>query len=129
MAKMISVNRRDKGSAGASVERALEYLREGRSFLVFPEGTRSPGGRLSEFRKGIFVLAIRAGVPLVPVAVAGSQLCQRKGEWMLHPGKITIRFGPAVDSRKYSLAEKQALIDEVHTRVAAGLPPDQQPAS
>jgi 1-acyl-sn-glycerol-3-phosphate acyltransferase len=129
MAKMISVNRRDKASAAASVEKALEYLHEGRSFLVFPEGTRSPDGRLREFRKGIFVLAIRAGVPLVPVSVAGSQFCQRRGEWRMHPGEITVHFGPSVDSRQYNLTEKQALIDEVHLRVAAGLPPEQQPAA
>jgi 1-acyl-sn-glycerol-3-phosphate acyltransferase len=127
MAKMISVSRRDKASAAASVEKALEYLHEGRSFLVFPEGTRSLDGRLRDFRKGIFVLAIRAGIPVVPVSVAGSQLCQRKGERTIHPGEIIVRFGPPVDSRNYSLAEKQALIDEVQSRVAAGLPPEQQP--
>jgi 1-acyl-sn-glycerol-3-phosphate acyltransferase len=128
IAKMIPVNRRNKASAAASVEKGLQYLHEGRSFLVFPEGTRSPDGRLREFRKGIFVLAIRAGVPLVPVSVAGSQFRQRKGEWKIHPGEITVRFGRPVDSRQYSLAEKRALIDEVHSRVARGLPREQQPA-
>lgn len=128
MAKMISVSRRDKASAAASVEKALGYLHEGRSFLVFPEGTRSPDGRLREFRKGIFVLAIRAGVPLVPVSIVGSQLRQRKGEWKIHPGEIIVRFGLPVDSRRYCLAEKQILIDEVHSRVVEGLPPQQQPS-
>jgi 1-acyl-sn-glycerol-3-phosphate acyltransferase len=127
MAKMISVSRANKAGAAASVEKALEYLHEGRSFLVFPEGTRSPDGRLRQFRRGIFVMAIRAGVPLVPVSISGSQGCQRKGEWRMHPGEITVRFEPPVDSREYGIAERQALSDEVRARIAAGLPLDQQP--
>jgi 1-acyl-sn-glycerol-3-phosphate acyltransferase len=127
LGKVIPVDRSSRESAVSSVEKAIAYLRGGLSFLVFPEGTRSTDGRLREFRKGTFLMAIRAGVHIVPVSVAGSQHSQKKGEWQLHPGEITVRFGPAISARGCHLDAKDALIQEVHARVEAGLPEDQRP--
>jgi len=126
-ANILAVDRSNRESAAGSVEKAIEYLRGGLSFLVFPEGTRSPDGRLQAFRKGTFLMAIRAGVLIVPVSVAGSQERMRRGEWLLRPGDIVLRFGAAVDARQYHLDTKDELIAEVRARVAAGLPPEEQP--
>ncbi len=68
LAGFIPVNRGDRDSAIASVEKATASLRRGQSFLIYPEGTRSPDGRLQDFKKGAVVMAIKAGVPIVPVA-------------------------------------------------------------
>ena len=68
LAGFIPVNRKAHESAIASVEKATVSLRGGQSFLIYPEGTRSPDGRLQEFKKGAVVMAIKAGVPIVPVA-------------------------------------------------------------
>src|SRR3989454_8331393 len=65
----IPVDRRDRERAIAAVERAAKSLRAGNSFLVFPEGTRSPDGRLQPVQRGGFIMAIKAGAPIVPLPV------------------------------------------------------------
>ncbi|MGH9757852.1 MAG: lysophospholipid acyltransferase family protein, partial [Candidatus Acidiferrales bacterium] len=80
LAQFIPVNREDREAAAASVDLAVKYLREGHSFLVYPEGTRSRDGRLKPFKKGTFVMAIQAGVPVVPVSMSGAQKLMRKGD-------------------------------------------------
>jgi 1-acyl-sn-glycerol-3-phosphate acyltransferase len=126
-AQLVPVDRSDRDAAIASVETAIQYLRGGLSFLVYPEGTRSPDGRLRPFKKGSFVMAIRAGVPVVPISAAGAQKVMRKGRLTIHPGVITVRFHPAVDAAKYSLETKEELLERVHAAIASGLPPEQQP--
>jgi len=127
LAKLIPVDREDREAAASSVDTAVEYLKEGLSFAVYPEGTRSRDGRLLPFKKGTFLMAIQAGVPIVPVSIVGAQALMRKGEWVLRPGEVTIRFGPAVDASRYSLDQRGELLTKVQTLVAAGLPVEQQP--
>ena len=94
LAKLVPVDRSDKEAAAESVDIAVEYLKEGLSFLVFPEGTRSRDGRLLPFKKGTFLMAIRAGAWVVPVSLAGTQRLMRKGDWTIHPGEVVVRYGP-----------------------------------
>src|SRR5713101_2528328 len=77
-AHFIPVNRSARDSAIASVEKATETLKAGQSFLIYPEGTRSPDGRLQEFKKGAVVMAIKAGVPIVPMACSGAHRVMEK---------------------------------------------------
>jgi 1-acyl-sn-glycerol-3-phosphate acyltransferase len=128
-AKFVPVDRADKEAAAASVDVALRVLKEGLSFAVYPEGTRSPDGRVKPFKKGTFVLAIEAGVPIVPVSISGAQHLMRKGEWTMRPGEIVVRFGPAVDAARYPMERRMELLARVEELVAAGLPEDQQPLS
>src|SRR5580704_5527632 len=72
MAHFVPVDRHNRGQAAASIEVAAEKMKNGVSFLIYPEGTRSADGRLLPFRRGAFVLAIKAGVPVVPVACSGA---------------------------------------------------------
>jgi len=127
LASFVSVDRSNREAAIASVERALVELKKGVSFLVFPEGTRSPDARLRPFKKGTFVMAIRAGVPVVPISVVGAHRIMRKGEFALRPGEILVKFHPPVDAPSYSLDDKEELIARVHAVVAAGLPDEQKP--
>lgn len=127
LAGFVAVDRSNTDAARASVEAALERMREGLSFLVFPEGTRSPDGRLRPFKKGSFLMAIRAGVPLVPVSVAGSHLVLPKGMWRIRPGVVTVRFHPPVNAAEYTLEQRDELIARIERVIAAGLPPEQQP--
>jgi 1-acyl-sn-glycerol-3-phosphate acyltransferase len=120
LAHFIPVNRRDRDSAIASVEKAAEAMRGGQSFLIYPEGTRSPDGRLQEFKKGAAALAIRAGVPIVPVLCSGAQKVIRAGE-------IHVEFLQPIDAAKFKWEERDALRQHVHDVMAAGLPPDQRP--
>ena len=128
LANLIPVDRADKEAAAESVDTAIKYLKEGLSFLVYPEGTRSRDGHLMQFKKGTFVMAIRAGVSVVPISLAGTQRLMRKGDWTIHPGEVVVRFGPAIDAAKYSPDQRDELRQRVQDLVAAGLPGDQKPA-
>jgi 1-acyl-sn-glycerol-3-phosphate acyltransferase len=128
MADFVGVDRADREAAAASVDVVVERLKKGTSFVVYPEGTRSPDGRLRSFKRGTSLMAIEAGVPVVPVSIAGAQKVLPKGEWKIRGGEIVIRFGPAVDGRSYTVEQRAELLERVQALVAAGLPPDQQPA-
>jgi len=127
LAHFIPVDRFNRDSAIESIEKATVALREGQSFLIYPEGTRSPDGRLQEFKKGTAVMAIKSGVPLVPVACSNAHRIMEKRKLAIKPGEILVEFLEPIDPAKYSLDEREVLIKELHDRVAAGLPPDQRP--
>jgi 1-acyl-sn-glycerol-3-phosphate acyltransferase len=127
LGNIVSVDRSNRQAARKSLEEAAEHLRRGVSFLIFPEGTRSPDGRLGFFKKGTFIMAIRARVPIVPVSVVGAQHIMPKGSLALRPGEVRVRFHAPVDASAYRLDQKDELIARVRAAVAAGLPEDQQP--
>jgi len=127
LAGFVPVKRSERDSAVASVEKATQSLRAGQSFLIYPEGTRSPDGRLQAFKKGAVVMAIKAGVPIVPIACSGAHKVMRKGSLRIYPGEILVEFLEPIDASKYSLEERDELNDRVHDAMAAGLPPDQRP--
>lgn len=127
MAEFVPVDRENREAAAGAVDTALRYLRAGLSFAVYPEGTRSQDGRLLPFKKGAFLIAIRAGVPVVPVSIVGAQDLLRKGEWAVRPGEVIVRFGQAVDVSAYNVEQRADLMTRVEELVAAGLPEDQKP--
>jgi 1-acyl-sn-glycerol-3-phosphate acyltransferase len=127
LAHFIPVDRFHRDSAIESVDKAIEAIRNGQSFLIYPEGTRSPDGRLQAFKKGTAVMAIKADVPVVPVACSNAHRIMEKRKLSIRPGKILVEFLDPIDSRKYSLDNREALIEEVHDRVADALPVDQRP--
>jgi 1-acyl-sn-glycerol-3-phosphate acyltransferase len=129
LAKFVPVDRGNRDAALASVEQAVAYIKSGSSFLVYPEGTRSPDGRLARFKKGSFVMAIEAGVPIVPVACSGAHRIMKKNSLEIHPGKVTVRFGKPVDVSGYGVERRDALAQHVHDLIAAELPEDQKPGS
>ena len=126
-AQFIPVNRSARESAISSVEKATEALKAGQSFLIYPEGTRSPDGRLQEFKKGAVMMAIKAGVPIAPMVCCGAHRVMEKRSLVIHPGEILVDFLEPIDASKYSLEERDALNEHVHDVMAAGLPPDQRP--
>jgi 1-acyl-sn-glycerol-3-phosphate acyltransferase len=128
LAHFIPVDRSKQESAIASLEKAIEAMRGGQSFLIYPEGTRSPDGRLQEFKKGAVVMAIKAGVPIVPIACSGAQRIMRKRSLEIHPGEILVEFLAPIDASQYTFEEREQLNAVVHEALAAGLPPDQRPS-
>jgi 1-acyl-sn-glycerol-3-phosphate acyltransferase len=126
-ARFIPVNRKSHESAVAGVEKATEALRSGQSFLIYPEGTRSPDGRLQNFKKGAVVMAINAGVPIVPMACSGAHRVMEKRSLVMRPGEILVEFLQPIDASKFTMEERDTLNQQVHNALAAGLPPDQRP--
>jgi 1-acyl-sn-glycerol-3-phosphate acyltransferase len=129
LARFVPVDRGNRDAALASVKQAVEYMKTGSSFLVYPEGTRSPDGRLLRFKKGSFVMAIEAGVPVVPVTCAGAHRIMKKKSLVIHPGKVTVRFGKPIDASAYTIEQRDDLAKIVHDAIAAELPEEQKPAT
>jgi len=127
LAHFVPVNRSLRESAIASVEKATQAIREGQSFLIYPEGTRSPDGRLQEFKKGAVVMAINAGVPIVPMACSGAHKVMEKRSLVIHPGEILVEFLEPIDASQYSFEQRDELNERLHAAMAAGLPGDQRP--
>src|SRR5215467_4485505 len=127
-AHFIPVNRGARDSAIGSVEKATEAMKAGQSFLIYPEGTRSPDGRLQEFKKGAVVMAIKAGVPIVPIVCSGAQLIMEKKSLVIRPGEIVVEFLEPIDASEYPFEERDGLNKAVHDAMAAALPSDQKPA-
>jgi 1-acyl-sn-glycerol-3-phosphate acyltransferase len=119
----ISVDRADRSTATQSFSSAFARLREGTSVLLFPEGTRSLDDTLLPFQRGGFLLAMKSGLPIVPVGIRGSRAIQRRGSFAIHPGTVVVTYGAPIDPGAYGLRRKRELIAEVRRRIAgpAGL--------
>lgn len=127
IAKYVPVDRNNARSGIASAELATERLKQGISFLAYPEGTRSYDGRLLPFKKAIFAIAINARVPIVPLVLIGAQKIAPKGSLRIIPGEVTVRFGEPIDASAYTISQRRELAGQVHAAMAALLPPNQQP--
>src|SRR5205807_4098181 len=114
LARFIPVERGDHESAIASLEKAIAAMRGGQSFLIYPEGTRSPDGRLQEFKKGAVVMAIKAGVPIVPMACSGAHRVMRKRSLKIYPGEILVEFLSPIDASAYTFEQRDELNARVH---------------
>jgi 1-acyl-sn-glycerol-3-phosphate acyltransferase len=126
MAKFVPVERGSRREAAkASVEAAAEALRSGLHIIVYPEGTRSPDGRLSTFKKGPFFLAQETQAPIVPIALSGTQTMMRKGSYAITPGLARIQVLPVVEPSKYETREE--LIQAVRGAIADALPVEMKP--
>jgi 1-acyl-sn-glycerol-3-phosphate acyltransferase len=119
----ISVDRGDRSSARQTFASASARLREGTSILMFPEGTRSLTDTLLPFQRGGFLLALKSGLPIVPVGIRGTRAIQHKGSWVIRPGQAVISYGAPIDTASYGLKRKHELTGEVRGRIAglAGL--------
>jgi len=123
LAGFIFIDRRDRDRAIRRLDRTLRKIRRGTSVVVFAEGTRSPDGRLLPFKKGGFVLALKAEVPIVPVSIRGGHRILPKGSLRVRPGTIDVVFGAPIPTSAFSSPSrsKEELIMEVRARIAEGL--------
>lgn len=102
-----------------AVERAAEALRAGASFLIFPEGTRSRTAELLPFKKGGFIMAIKAGAPVVPIAILGARDAMRRGSPIIWPVTVSVRLGPPIETAGMTIEDRDWLVAEARARVAA----------
>ena len=113
----VPIERNDRESAMRSIARGAESLKAGNSFLIFPEGTRSRTGQLLPFKKGGFIMAIEAQVPIVPVAISGGRAAMRKGSPIVRPVHVTVRIGKPVPTAGLTLIDRDGLIAQVRGEV------------
>ncbi|QLL05531.1 lysophospholipid acyltransferase family protein [Mycobacterium vicinigordonae] len=114
----VPIDRADSEAAQAALETAKQVLAQGKLLGMYPEGTRSPDGRLYKGKTGLARLALQTGVPVIPVAMIGTNVVNPPGTSMLRFGRVTVRFGKPMDfSRFDGLAGnhfiERAVIDEV----------------
>ncbi len=115
----IPIDRMRGRQAMESLNEAAERIAAGTSVVIFPEGTRSRDGKMQDFKSGGMVLAIKSGVPLVPLAIIGSHEVLPKGELLARPGLIRIRVGTPIETKPYSVKQKQELAHRLQLEVAA----------
>jgi len=115
----VAVERGDREKSLAAISRGAASLRSGNSFLIFPEGTRSRTGQLLPFKKGGFIMAIEAQVPIVPVAVHGGRDAMRKGSAFVQPVMVSVDVGPPIPTAGLTMADRDALIARVRTNIQA----------
>jgi 1-acyl-sn-glycerol-3-phosphate acyltransferase len=113
----VAVERGDRTKSMESIARGAESLRSGNSFLIFPEGTRSRTGDLLPFKKGGFIMAIQAQVPVVPVAVRGGRAAMRKGSPIVRPVHVSVRIGRPIPTRGLTVDDRDALIATVRGEI------------
>ena len=102
-----------------SIEAGAASIRAGNSFLIFPEGTRSRTADMLPFKKGGFIMAIKAGAPIVPVAVQGGRDAMRRGSAIIRPVTVSIRVGEPIETAGVDLKDRDALIARTRERIAA----------
>ncbi len=113
LAHIVPIDRRNREQAIESTRRGAAELRNGSSLMAFPEGTRSVDGRLKDFKKGVFYMAVEAGVPIVPVVVNDTRLVMPKLGGVVIPGPVEVEVLPPVETSGYTAVTVQELIDHV----------------
>jgi 1-acyl-sn-glycerol-3-phosphate acyltransferase len=112
----------DRRNPGPDIVRKMKRLvSEAHSLIVFPEGTRSANGTVGRFRKGTFLVAIDAQLPVVPVRIEGSRHVMRKGGLTVCRGEVTLAVHPPIETTGMTREEAFALADRVRTIVADGI--------
>ncbi len=100
-----------------SIEAGAASIRSGNTFLIFPEGTRSKTAELLPFKKGGFIMAIKAHAPIVPVAVQGGDAAMQKGSKIIRPVTVSIRVGEPIETAGLALDNRDALIAQTRARI------------
>lgn len=119
LAGFVPLERGNREQSLPAIERAAEALREGNSFLIFPEGTRSRTGELLPFKKGGFIMALKGQAPIVPVAISGARDAMHKGSLIIRPVHIVVRFGRPIETTGLGLEDRDVLIAQARAAVAS----------
>ncbi len=116
----VGIDRGNPFRARRSLQAAAQRIQAGTSVVVFPEGTRSPDAEVRPFKRGSFVLALEAGVPVVPVSLRGVKRVAPRGLATLRPGTVRMVIHPAVSTAGRSPEAAESLAEEVRRVVAGG---------
>ena len=118
LAGFVPLERSNPDQSLPAIDRAAEVLRAGRSFMIFPEGTRSRTGSLLPFKKGGFIMALKAQSPVVPTAIVGARDAMRKGSFVIRPVTVTVKFSAPIETVGMTIDDRDALVTTVRDRIA-----------
>ena len=118
----IPVDRHNLRSAVQSLDRATAIVKRGVSLIIFPEGTRATTRELLPFKKGVFIMAIKAGQPIVPVSISGTRFIQPPGTIRMKPGPIKVVISPPI--APHTFRRKEDLMAAVRQAIEAHYDPD-----
>jgi 1-acyl-sn-glycerol-3-phosphate acyltransferase len=113
----IEIDRSNLEKAMHSIDEAALSIRRGKSIMTFPEGTRSSDGEIKAFKQGAFHLAIKSGVPIVPVSIIGSGRIMPKRSLRIKPGQIKLVIGQPVEVINFDSEKRQELIQKVRNEI------------
>ena len=117
VAGFVGVERDNRDQSTQAIDRAAQALRRGRSFLIFPEGTRSRTDALLPFKKGGFIMALDAQAPIVPVAMQGGRAAMRRGSGLVRPVTVHVRFGRPIATAGRNRSHRDEVIAEVRAEI------------
>src|SRR4029450_1478051 len=117
----VPVARSNSPAAVESAKAATKNLRRGKSYVVYPEGTRSRDGRMLPFKKGAFMMAIDAGVPVVPVTVSGATRIMPKAQVKVFPSTVRITVHEPLSTVGYSKGNVFQLMERTRAQLFSGL--------
>ncbi len=117
VAGFIPVDLKDKSQARDTFRAAAARLRAGASVLVFPEGSRSLDGELQPFLSGGFLLALRSGLPILPVGIQGTFEVRHRRSFLIRPGRVRVRYGRPLPVEGYGVRRKAELMAQVRQQI------------
>ncbi len=117
----IPVDRSDRKKSLRSMAEAVRRIASGVSVVVFPEGTRSTDGALLPFKKGGFILALQAQVPILPVTLCGTGGIMSKDGWRINSGEVLLHISPPIETGGLGVETREALMQQTATTIAAAL--------
>jgi len=120
-AGFIPIDRKNRRTAVKSFELAVDRIRKGNTVVVFPEEGRSRERAMRPFQRGGFLLALRSGLPILPVAIQGTFDVFRAGAKRVTPGPVTVRIGTPIPTEGLTVRDKERLLTESREQISAML--------
>ncbi|WP_019241879.1 MULTISPECIES: lysophospholipid acyltransferase family protein [Bacillus] len=113
----VLMDRKDRRQSIKAIRQGISLIKEGHSIVVFPEGTRSKGGPVAEFKAGSLRLGMDAQAPIVPIAIKGTSKLMEKNKGWIKPGKVTVSILPAITYEQYKDMKINDLAIEIQKRI------------
>ncbi len=120
--QFVPIERKNPKQAQSGIDRGVDLLKDGKSFFAFPEGTRSRDGHLGEFKKGVFIMAIKAQAPVVPVTIVDSRRIQPPGRYGIRAGSIHVFIHDPIETAGMDLEDRNRLVQLTRDAIASRLP-------